>query len=87
MIVPDNEESQSSSSSGDSTPPGMDPELNAWVEEETTPYNNHPSYHNSATSQDSGAAFFDGYFNGEQHSQQPYMTAQVCSVQLYFFVN
>ena len=72
--MPDCEDSQASSSEEDSPPPGMDPELNSRVEEETPNYG-YTSYNSSA------ASFFDGNFN----TQQPGIVTQVsfchfCSV-------
>ena len=72
--MPDREDSQTSSSEEDSPPPGMDPEMNSWVEEEAPDYG-YTSYNNSA------ASFFDGHFN----PQQPGIMTQVsfchfCSV-------
>lgn len=67
----------------------MDPELNAWVEEETTPYafSKYPppavvSSHQTiapqtAASQNSAAGFFDHYFNGDTNGPQSDAGAQV----------
>ena len=48
LIVPNHNDSGNSVSSVGSTPNGMDPELNAWNEVETTPYAQ-LSYQNTAT--------------------------------------
>ncbi|KAJ7334505.1 hypothetical protein OS493_014827 [Desmophyllum pertusum] len=78
----------SNSSSVESSPRGMDPELNAWVEEETTPYafSKYPppavvSSHQTiapqtAASQNSAAGFFDHYFNGDTNGPQSDAGAQ-----------
>lgn len=79
----------SNSSSVESSPRGMDPELNnTWVEEETTPYtfSKYPpavvsSGQNmapqTATLQSSGADFFDHYFNGQTNTEQTDVGEQV----------
>ena len=79
----------SNSSSAESSPLGMDPELNnTWVEEETTPYtfSKYPpavvsSSQNmtpqTATLQSSGADFFDHYFNGQTNAEQTDVGEQV----------
>ena len=79
----------SNSSSVESSPRGMDPELNnAWVEEETTPYafSKYPPAGISsgqgmtpqtATLQSSGADFFDHYLNGQTNTGKTDVGEQV----------
>lgn len=86
----------SNSSSVESSPRGMDPELNnTWVEEETTPYAfskyNSPTGASSGQSmapqtgslQSSGADFFDHYFNGQTNTEQADMGEQVSYLTTY----
>lgn len=88
----------SNSSSVESSPRGMDPELNnTWVEEETTPYSlsKYPpamalSGQNmtpqTATLQSSGADFFDHYFNGQTNTEQSDVGEQVSCLITYTHV-
>lgn len=95
LIVPEHGHYQedlsesSNSSSVESSPRGMDPELNnTWVEEETTPYafsKYSPTGASSGQSmapqtgslQSSGADFFDHYFNGQTNTEQADVGEQV----------
>ena len=95
LVVPEHGHCQgdlsesSNSSSVESSPRGMDPELNnTWVEEETTPYafsklppagvsSGQNMTQQAATLQSSGADFFDHYFNGQTNAEQTDMGEQV----------
>lgn len=88
LVVPDHGHYQEdlsesgNSSSVESSPSGMDPELNnTWVEEETTPYPfskfspavvslSQSITPQTATLQSSEADFFDHYFNGQTNTEQ-----------------
>ena len=95
LVVPDHSLYQEdltesgNSSSVESSPRGMDPELNnTWVEEETTPYmfSKYPPAAVSSgqsmtpqttTLQSSEADFFEHYFNGQTNAEQTDMGDQV----------
>jgi len=85
----------SNSSSVESSPRGMDPELNnTWVEEETTPYAFSKYSSTGASSgqsmapqtgflQSSGADFFDHHFNGQSNTEQADVGEQVSYLTTY----
>lgn len=95
LVVPDHGHYQedlsesSNSSSAESSPRGMDPELNnTWVEEETTPYtfskyppavvsSGQSMTAQTATLQSSEADFYDHYFNGQTNTEQTDVGEQV----------
>ena len=98
LVVPDHGNFQedlsesSNSSSVESSPRGMDPELNnTWVEEETTPYSfskyppavvssSQSMTPQTATLQSSEADFFDHYFNGQTNTEHTNVEEQVSAL-------
>ena len=104
LVVPDNSHYQedltesSNSSSVESSPRGMDPELNnTWVEEETTPYmfskyspavvsSGQSMTPQTATLQSSEADFFYHYFNGQTNAEQTDVGEQVSDLITYWYV-